>query len=582
MMLEVAMDLLQPLMIQHVVDAGISQSDMSVVYRTGMAMVVVAIIGVIGGMGCTIFAVLAAQGFGADVRQMLFERVQALSFRNLDELETGKLITRLTSDVTQVQETVLILLRIMIRAPLLLVGSLVLAAITAPQLAVLYVVLVPILLIAIVIIVRRAFPLFAVVQRRLDSLNTVLQENLAGVRVVKAFVREKFESGRFSDANDDLTAQNIKAIRTVSVTMPFMMLVMNTGIVAALWLGGVNVNQGNMQVGQIIAFTNYLMMTLMSLMMVSMMVMRISRAEASAVRIHEVLESEPAVKNMEESISDFEPQGRVEFSDVAFSYTEHEEDSVLSHISFIAEPGQTVAVMGATGSGKTSLLHLVPRFYDIVGGRITVDHVDVRDIDKHALRSKIGVAMQESVLFSGTIRDNIRYGRPDAGDDEVTAAAKIAQAHEFIITFPGGYDSMVGPRGVNLSGGQKQRIAIARALLTRPAVLILDDSTSAVDMETEARIQDALHQPQERRTTLIVAQRISTVIAADKILVLEDGKIAAQGTHWELLQKSPIYRDIYKSQIDADDATWGDSPMLAVVTLPNQNPMNDNGASSDA
>ncbi len=551
MMLEVAMDLLQPRMIQHIIDEGIAQTDMSVVYRIGPAMVLVAIIGLVGGLGCTVFSVLASQGVGTDIRSTLFARVQALSFQNLDELETGKLITRLTNDVTQVQQTVLIMLRMMVRAPLIHIGSLIMAVITAPQLAVLYIVLIPIEVIAMFIIVRRAFPLFSKVQRRLDALNTVVQENLAGVRVVKAFVRERFEIQRFAKSNDDLTDMNISAIRTVAFTMPFMMIVMNAGIVAALWLGGVNVNAGSMQVGQIIAFINYLTMTLMSLMMLSMIVMRISRAEASAVRIHEVLDSEPAIENKDDAIMNSEAVGRVEFEDVTFSYGEHEEEPVLTSVSFTAEPGETVAVMGATGSGKTSLVHLIPRFYDVDSGRITVDHMDVRDMDKAALRSKVGVAMQESVLFSGSIRDNIRYGRPDASDEQVIAAAKMAQAHDFITGFPEGYDSVVGQRGVNLSGGQKQRIAIARALLTQPAVLILDDSTSSVDMETEALIQEALSRPENIQTKLVVAQRISTVLGADKILVLEDGKVAALGTHEELLRTSPIYQEIYDSQIDA-------------------------------
>ncbi len=550
MLLEVAMDLMQPRFLQRIIDVGIANSDLTVILHTGLWMVGLAVVGIIGGVGCSFFAVLAAQGFGADLRSALFGRVQILSFANVDELETGKLITRLTNDVTQVQEVVLILLRIMVRAPMMLVGSLLMAVITAPQLAPLFVILIPVVIIGLVLIINRAFPLFSQVQARLDALNTVMQESLAGVRVVKAFVREAHQIMRFGEANNRLMAQNITAVRTVAVTMPFMMIALDSGVVAALWFGGVQVSAGGMHVGQVIAFINYLMQTLMSLMMVSMLLMRISRSEASAVRIQEVFDSEPKVRNKPDALTEFTSQGRVAFEDVMFSYPGSEDDPVLCDVSFVAEPGQTVALLGATGSGKSSLVHLIPRFYDVTGGRVTIDGVDVRDIGEATLRRQIGTALQESVLFSGTIRDNIRYGRPDASDEQVIAAAKLAQAHGFISALPDGYDAMVGQRGVNLSGGQKQRLSIARALLIRPAILILDDSTSAVDVETEGRIQEALEALSENRTTFVVAQRISSVLAADKILVLDDGRIAAQGTHAELLAASPIYREIYASQLD--------------------------------
>ena len=550
MMIEVAMDLMQPRLLERIIDVGIANSDLTVILQTGLWMVGVAFVGIIGGVGCTFFAVLASQSFGADLRSALYGRVQMLSFANIDELETGKLITRLTNDVTQVQDVVLMLLRIMVRAPMMMAGSLVMAIITAPQLAWLFVVLIPLVIIGLVLIIKRAFPLFSKVQARLDALNTVMQESLAGVRVVKAFVREAHEILRFGKANDNLMDQSISAVRTVAVTMPFMMIVLDSGVVAVLWLGGIQVSAGGMQVGQVIAFINYLMQTLMSLMMVSMLLMRISRSEASAVRIQEVFDSEPKVRNKPGALTDFVPRGRVAFEDVSFSYRGNGDDPVLNRISFVAEPGQTVALLGATGSGKSSLVHLIPRFYDVTGGRVTIDGRDVRDIDEDTLRRQIGTALQESVLFSGTIRDNIRYGRPDAGDEEVIAAAKMAQAHDFITALPGGYDAEVGQRGVNLSGGQKQRIAIARALLIQPAILILDDSTSAVDVETEGRIQAALEAENAQRTTFVVAQRISTVLAADKILVLDDGHIVAQGAHAELLASSPIYREIYASQMD--------------------------------
>jgi ATP-binding cassette, subfamily B, multidrug efflux pump len=550
MALEVTMDLMQPRLIQRIVDQGIVRSDMTIVVNTGLLQVGAALIGLTGGVGCAVFAIMAGQGFGADLRGALFRKVQALSFGNLDRLETGALITRLTNDVTQVQEVVMMLLRVMVRVPLLLVGSLIMAVITSPQLALIFLVLIPIVLAALIWIINKTFPLFGEVQRRLDALNTVLQENLAGVRVVKAFARAGHELRRFGRANDRVMDQNIGAVRMSAATLPIMMLTLNAGVVAALWFGGLRVAAGGLQVGQLIAFINYLTQTLMSLMMISMLVVRVARAEASAERIQEVLESAPEVPNAPGALGSFAPSGRVAFENVSFSYNGDGRDPVLKDISFVAEPGQTVALLGATGAGKSSLVNLIPRFYDVTVGRVAIDGIDVRAIDQAALRRAIGVALQESILFAGTIRDNIRYGRPEATDDEVIAAAQMAQANDFISAFPDGYDSIVGQRGVNLSGGQKQRIAIARALLTNPAVLILDDSTSAVDVATEARIQAVLANMPRRQTRVVVAQRISTLLGADMILVLDDGRIVAQGTHNTLLASSRVYREIYESQMD--------------------------------
>jgi len=440
-------------------------------------------------------------------------------------------------------------LRMMVRAPLLLIGSLIMAILTSPRLALLLVVLGPLVLTALVLIIRKAYPLFGAVQRRLDDVNTVMQENLAGVRVIKAFVRDAYENQRFGVANDALTRQSIRAVRTSAVAMPAVMLGMNLGLVGAIWFGGVQVVRAEMQVGQLVAFINYLMRTLMSVMFVSMLTMRLARAQASAERIQQVLDSEPEVQDRPDALPELDECGEIVFDGVTFSYDHDRHDPALKDITFRAAPGQTVAVLGATGSGKSSLIHLIPRFYDATQGRITINSVDVRDVSQAALRRSIGIALQEPVLFSGTIRDNIRYGRPDATDEEVIAAAKAAQAHDFIVGFPDGYDTVLGQRGVNLSGGQKQRIAIARALLIDPAILILDDSTSSVDAETEARIQEALDEVMKERTSFIVAQRISTVLNADKILVLEDGQIAAEGTHSELMAFSPIYREIYDSQL---------------------------------
>ncbi|MBN1874501.1 MAG: ABC transporter ATP-binding protein [Anaerolineae bacterium] len=560
MMLEVVMDLMQPRMIQRIVDEGLAQLDLQIVINTGLWMIGFALLGAVGGIGCTIFSVLASQGFGTDLRSELFSKVQSLSFGNLDDLETGQLVTRLTNDVVQIQEMVSMMLRIMVRSPLLLIGSLVMVIMTSPRLALLLAALLPLVSVMLIWVISRAYPLFGEVQHRLDNLNMVMQENLAGMRVVKAFVRAVHEIARFGRTNNALMDQTILASRTIVVTWPFMMIAVNLGVVGALWFGGDLVNTGDMQVGQLIAFINYLVRTLISLMFVSMLVIRLARAQASADRVQEVLDSVPEVQNKPDALMNFAPQGRVAFEGVMFSYDDEGHDLVLGGgksgngvaapgITFVAEPGQTVAVLGATGSGKSSLIHLIPRFYDVSGGRVTIDGVDVRDVDQSVLRRNIGIALQESVLFSGTIRDNIRYGRPDATDEEVIAAAKAAQAHDFITEFDDGYDTVVGQRGVNLSGGQKQRIAIARALLIQPAVLILDDSTSSVDVETETKIQEALEEIMKDRTSFVIAQRISTVLNAHKILVLDDGRVVAEGTHRELLASSPIYREIYESQL---------------------------------
>ncbi|MEJ5314429.1 MULTISPECIES: ABC transporter ATP-binding protein [Anaerolinea] len=549
MLLEVIMDLMQPRMVERIVDQGIARLDLTFVLHTGLLMFGLAVIGAMGGMSNGIFAEMTVQGFGADLREALFRKVQSFSFRNLDAFETGQLITRLTSDVAQLQEGVLITLRMLVRAPLLLIGSLIMAIVTSPQLAFLPLVLMPIELLAVVWIVRKATPLFTLVQEKLDALNGVMEENLSGMRVVKAFARSAHEKQRFSRANKNLTDQAVRAGRTVAVMPSFMMLTMNLGVVGVLWFGGVQVVRGSMQVGQIIAFVNYLMTTLFSLMMVSQMVIQFSRAEASARRIEEVLSAEPDIQDLPGALCDVRLKGHVVFDRVTFGYDGENSEPVLKEVSFSAQPGETVAILGMTGAGKSTLVHLIPRFYDVLDGRILIDGMDVRQLDQKTLRRNIGMVLQETVLFSGTIRDNIRYGKPDASEDEVIAAAKAAQAHEFILNLPNGHDTVIGQRGVNLSGGQKQRIAIARALLIQPAILILDDSTSAVDVETETRIQQALDDLMRNRTCLVIAQRISTVLKADKILVLDDGRIVAQGTHAELLASSPIYQDIFESQL---------------------------------
>ncbi len=552
MLIETATDLLQPRLIQNLVDLGIAERDMAVVLNTGLQMLGLSLLGALVGIACTTASVLASQGFGTDLRDALFEKVQSLSFGNIDRLETGQLITRLTSDVSQVQELVSLGLRLMIRAPLLVVGSLVMAILTSPRLAVMFVALVPLITVILTWVVKRAYPMYGDVQERLDDLNVVMQENLAGVRVVKAFVRGAYEIARFGKANAALKVIAVRAARVVAVAGPAISVALHLGVVAALYFGGIQVHAGTLTLGQIIAFVFYLTRVSWSLMFVSMLSMRVARAEASAARIDEVLSEAPLVRDPVDAHCPASLRGRVAFEGVSFSYDGDGADPVLQDVSFTAEPGETVAVLGATGAGKSSLVHLVPRFYDVSAGRVTVDGIDVRDLEQVALRDHVGVALQESVLFSGSIRDNIRYGRPEASDQEVIAAAVAAQAHDFIMGFPDGYDTILGQRGVNVSGGQKQRIAIARALLTDPRILILDDATSSVDLATELRIQRALDRLMEGRTSFVIAQRVATVLNADLIIVLDAGRIVAKGTHEQLMRESEIYAEIYSSQLNPD------------------------------
>jgi ATP-binding cassette subfamily B protein len=555
MALEVAMDLAQPRLLQTIVDRGLAHGDLGLVLHTGWLMIAAGIVGLIGGVACGIFATIAGMGFGADIRGAVFRKIQSLSFGNLERLETGRLITRLTNDVDQVQEAALMFMRILVRAPLLVLGSLVMAVLTDPKLSLLLLALSPLLVLTLVVVSRRGHDLFLAVQDRLDRVNTVLQENLAGVRVVKAFVREAHEARRFAWRNDDYMDATVRASILVATVMPVMMLLINLGVVGVIWFGGWEVQAGHAKVGQLLAFINYLLQMLSSLMMVGMLAMRVAQADASAERILEVLHSEPEVRDRAEAAPRELSGGKVEFDQVHFSYEGEGAEPVLRGVSFVAEAGQSVAILGATGAGKSTLVQLLPRFFDVTGGSVRVDDVDVRDLRQEDLRRDVVIVLQEAILFSGAVRDNIRYGRPDASDAEVEEAARLAQAEEFILALPEGYDTTLDQRGTNLSGGQKQRLAIARALLCKPSVLILDDCTSALDAATEARLLRALDELSHTCTRLVVAQRIGSVLNADKIAVLEDGIITATGTHQELLQVSPTYRDIVRSQLgEVEDA----------------------------
>jgi ATP-binding cassette subfamily B multidrug efflux pump len=549
----VASDLLIPRLTQRIIDQGIAAGDMGVVLTTALLMFGAAILAALFALGNNYFSVRVGQSFAHDIRSALVRKVQSFSFGNLDRLRTGNLITRSTSDVHMTQMIVMMSLRILTRAPVWIIGAVVLLVLTSPQLALMMAAFVPVIALFVFWFARKAQPMFAKVQKKLDRLNTVLQENLAGVRVVKAFVRERHEVERFEGANVELMNRNIRIMRLVAILLPSVTLLMNLGVAGAVWIGGASALAGEMTVGQVVASINYLMFAMFPLMMLAGMLGPIAAANASAGRILEVLEDAADVAERPGARDLEAPKGRVVFEDVSFAYGGDGGEPVLCGVGFTAEPGETIALLGATGSGKSTLIHLIPRFYDPTEGRITFDGTDLRDLQIRSLRSHIGVALQEAVLFGGTIRENIVYGRPDATDGEVRAAAVAAQAADFIETFDDGYETQVGQRGVTLSGGQRQRIAIARALLVKPKVLILDDSTSAVDIETEVRLQDALDrliaESEHTTTRFIVAQRISTVLLADKILVLDRGRIESCGSHADLLERSPIYREIYDSQL---------------------------------
>ena len=551
----VAADLLIPRLTQRIIDQGIATGNVTVIWSTALIMLGAALVSALLAVGNNYLSVRVAQSFAHDVRSALMRKAQSFSFGNLDELKTGNLITRSTSDVHMAQSMVMMALRILTRAPIWAIGATVLLIMTSPRLALMMAVFVPVIVTSVVLFGRKVRPMFLWVQRKLDRLNTVLQENLAGVRVVKAFIREPHEIGRFEDANVELMNQNIRVMRLVAILLPTMTFVLNLGIIGILWYGGTATLAGAMTPGKIVASVNYLTFALFPLMMLAGMLAPVAAADASASRILEVLDAEPKVKAPVRPRRLVSPRGSIVFEDVSFAYGEDDAEPVLKDVSFTADAGETIALLGATGSGKSTLIHLIPRFYDVTDGRITFDGIDLRQLDLHSLRTHVGVALQEAVLFSGTVRENIAYGRVDASDDEILAAAQAAQATEFIEAFPEAYDTVVGQRGVTLSGGQRQRIAIARALLVKPKVLILDDSTSAVDIETEVKLQDALDQliqaSEHTTTRFIVAQRISTVLLADKILVLDKGRIESIGTHRELIRQSPIYREIYESQLGA-------------------------------
>lgn len=548
MVTEVLGEILLPKFMSMIINHGVAQKDGGYILKMGLVMAITSFLMAAGGILGAYFAAKASISFTSDLRRDLFARVQQFSFKNIDTFSTGSLVTRLTNDIQQVQNLIMMGLRMMLRAPGMFLGALVMAFWMNAELAAVILVVIPLLTAAIVWILRTAYPRFTAMQKALDTLNSGIQEVLTNVRVVKSFVREDYEEKRFADTNRELKETGLRALKIVIATMPVMMFAMNVTTLAVVWFGGNLIIGGRMAVGDLTAFTTYIVQILMSLMMLSMVFLQSSRAMASIRRIDEVLDEPIDLSDENASQKDRKVEkGRVEFKDVSFSYREGGEP-VLSHISLTAEPGETIGILGATGSGKTSLVQLIPRLYDVTEGSVRVDGIDVREYSLKNLRDGVGMVLQKNVLFSGTIEENLRWGDETATEEEVRRAAVYAQADSFVNSFAEGYKTEMGQGGVNVSGGQKQRLCIARALLKKPKILILDDSTSAVDTATEAAIRTAFREDLKDTTKFIIAQRLSSLEYADRILVLEDGRIIGEGTQEKLLASCEAYREIYETQ----------------------------------
>ncbi|CAM3917952.1 ABC transporter ATP-binding protein [Cohnella lubricantis] len=557
--MEAVADLLQPTLLSRMIDDGVAKLDQSIVLHYGGLMLLVTAAGALAASGRNIVASQVSQRFGSELRSDLYGHIQSLSLGSIDKFDRAGLVTRLTNDVTQLQNFVNGMMRIFAKAPILCIGSLMMAIRLNPSLSTVLIVVVPIVAVLIFFNLKIGFPLFLRVQRAMDRLNGIMREYLSGVRVVKAFNRFTSESEKFAGVNDEYRLSSMRAMRRMAVFNPAILLTVNFGIVAVLWIGALRVDGGQMQVGHIVAFVNYMTQILFSLMMISMVFNMLVRAKASYSRIGEVMAAESTMTWTEGVSLPAGSEGRIDFDRVSFSYHGEDGAPVLKDISLTILPGQTVGIIGSTGSGKSSLVGLVMRFYDATGGAVRLDGADVRKLDPSLIRDKAAIVPQKAMLFSGTIMDNIRWGKEDATEEEVAAAARMAAAHDFISALPEGYQTKLGQGGVNLSGGQKQRVSIARALVRQPRILILDDCTSAVDAATEASIKQALREYAQGLTCLLIAQRITSVMDADHILVLDGGAVAGFGTHEELMQDCVVYQEIYRSQIGkevgADGAT---------------------------
>ncbi len=571
MVTEVVGEVLLPAFMANIINIGAVRHDVPYIIGMGMVMLLTALVMMAGGIGGAYFSARAAISFAADLRRDVFRKVQDFSFRNIDAFSTGSLITRLTNDITQVQNVIMMGLRLLLRAPGMLIGAVIMAFVMNPELALILLVVIPLLAAAIGCVIRIAFPRFEQMQKKIDALNSRIQEAMVGVRIIKSFVRGSFEEEKFARSNGELKEAGLAAFKVVILNMPIMMLAMNVTTLAVVWFGGRQVLAGTMPVGDLTAFTTYIVQVLMSLMMLAMVLLQSSRAVAGLKRITEVLDTEIDLSDENAARKDaVVTQGRIEFQNVSFSYyndsrktetgTETEAETkkevsarkVLSDITFTIEAGETVGIIGATGCGKTSLVQLIPRLYDVDEGSVCVDGVDVRDYSLRHLRDGVGMVLQKNVLFSGTIAENLRWGDENADMDTIRAAAASAQAANFVSSFPEGYETNLSQGGVNVSGGQKQRLCIARALIKKPKILILDDSTSAVDTATEANIRKCFSQELKDTTKIIIAQRISSVMDADQIIVMEDGRIADMGNHAELLERCSAYREIHESQTNRE------------------------------
>lgn len=558
MVVEALCQMLLPKLMGIVVDNGVtpvldgSMSDAegrAYILKAAVLMIIVALIAIAGGVFCMYESSVVSQKYAFKIRNAMFEKISSFSFANIDKFSTASLTTRVTTDVTTVQNMTMMILRMLIRGPSLLIIASFFAITISPRLALTILLVLPFIAVAIILIMKFGFPMFQKMQRKIDNLNRVVQENLIGIRVVKAFVREEHEKEKFKAANDALSKQGAKASGLIIIAMPVMMLLFNLTVVTVLYNGGLQVNAGTLTTGELISFISYVSEILMSMMMLAMILLQVARGKACADRIKEVLDTESEIidnVSSEHKVG----SGRIEFRNVDFRYSgETDGDDILTDISFTAEPGQIVGIVGATGCGKSSLVSLIPRLYDVSGGSVLIDGVDVRDYAMETLRNDIGVVLQKNTLFTGTIKENIKWGCPHATDEEIISACKAAEAHDFIMSFPEGYDTVLAQGGLNLSGGQKQRLCIARAMIKKPKILILDDSTSAVDTATEAKIRKAFYTSLKDTTVIIIAQRINSVAEADKILVMDDGQIKGEGVHSELIESNAIYREIYNTQL---------------------------------
>lgn len=548
LILETMGDLIQPTIMAKVIDKGVKNGDMNYVWRLGGLMLLITLLGAVFAIIRNIVSSRVSQSFGADLREDLYIKIQNFSLDNVDEFQDASLITRLTNDVNQMQNFSHGLMRIFVKAPVIGLGAIIMAFFLNAKLALIILAIVPLVVIIIALNLKISYPIFIKIQKSLDKVNGVMREYLAGIRVVKAFNRFTYEKSRFKNVNKDLKDTTLKGMRTVAIFSPLVALMVNIGIVLVLWLGGIRVNLGDMEVGKVMAFINYMTQVLFSLMMMSRLLNMFIRAKASSDRISEVFAAENTILVKEDSIKDKDIKGQLEFDKVYFKYLNGKK-CVLEDINFSINPGERLAIIGSTGSGKSTLINLIPRFYDVTKGSVKIDGVNVLDYSLDNIRSKVALVPQKTLLFTGSIRDNIKWGNENAKDEEVEKVAKIAQAHSFIQNFNEGYNTYLGQGGVNLSGGQKQRIAIARALIKNPSILILDDSTSAVDLITERKLKEELKTYLKDTTTILIAQRITSVMDADKILVMDRGRIVSMGLHDELMNQCEVYQDIYYSQI---------------------------------